>query len=177
MRVFYGAAIQGNRNRSRRHHLHRILIDTIKTVGCEVVSEHTIGSDFDETASLLSKSLGPLPPVGMGRTVFVRNRMIEFIESDISAAIFEVSVPSLGTGIEIAHAYLRPRLGLPELPILALCEKEFWPNNLSSMVRGLTQDAYPRFSVGEFASVEEACALVKDFLCEAKGWGCRRKET
>ena len=38
----------------------------------------------------------------------------------IDAAVFEVSTPSLGTGIEIAHTYLRPRLGLPAIPMLAV---------------------------------------------------------
>jgi hypothetical protein len=32
--------------------------------------------------------------------------MIETIEGNITAAIFAVSTPSLGAGIEIAHSYL-----------------------------------------------------------------------
>ena len=53
--------------------------------------------------------------------------MIELIEGDIDAAIFEVSTPSLNTGIEIAHAYLRPRLGLMAIPVFALYQKNYWP--------------------------------------------------
>jgi hypothetical protein len=55
----------------------------------------------------------------------MRNKMIEAIEGEIKAAIFEVSTPSLGTGIEIAHAYLRLRLGLSRIPLLALYEKDY----------------------------------------------------
>jgi len=62
---------------------------------------------------LLEKSLGPLQPPGVARTVLIRNKMTEFIEGDIDAAVFEVSTPSLGTGIEIAHAYLRPTICRP----------------------------------------------------------------
>ena len=163
-KVFYGGAIQGNVDRTERQPIHSALIDTIKGAGCAVVSEHAKGSDFDETACLLEASLGRLPPVGQERTVFVRNKMIQFVESDIAAAIFETSVPSLGTGIEIAHAYLRPRLGLPEIPIVVLYETDFWPNNLSSMVKGLAQGGYPNFQLMEYASEEEACGLVRKFL-------------
>lgn len=164
MRIFYGGAIQGNTDRSSRRQIHRALLDSIKASGCAAVSEHTAGTSFDETAKLLTESLGDLPPVGMARTIYVRNKMIELLEGDIAAAIFEVSVPSLGTGIEIAHAYLRPRLGLPEIPILALYEKDFWPNNLSSMVRGLSRDHYPNFHFKEYVSLEEARFRVEEFL-------------
>ena len=63
----------------------------------------------------------------------------------IEAAVFEVSTPSLGTGIEIAHAYLRPRLGLPAIPVIALYQKDYWPNNLSTMIRGITRDEVSNF--------------------------------
>lgn len=164
MKVFYGGAIQGNWDRSVRRHVHRSLIEEIKGMGCSIVSEHPKGSDFDETAGLLAETLGGLPPKGPDRTIFVRNKMIEFIESDISAAIFEVSVPSLGTGIEIAHAYLRPRLGLAEIPLLALYEKGFWPNKLSSMVGGISQEQYPNFNLREYTSLDEATKILKEFL-------------
>ena len=164
MKIFYGGAIQGNWDRSVRGHVHHSLIEEIKGAGFSVITEHVQGADFDETAGFLARIVGELPPKGPDRTVFVRNKMIEFIESDVSGAIFEVSVPSLGTGIEIAHAYLRPRLGLREIPLLALYEKGFWPNKLSSMVGGISQEHYPNFDLREYASLDEATATVRDFL-------------
>jgi hypothetical protein len=166
MKVFYGAAIQGSRRRGERREVHRRIMHAIKTAGGTLVSEHTLGASFDETAYLLEASLGPLPPAGLERTIHVRNRMIELIEGDVGAAIFECSVPSLGTGIELAHAYLRPRLGLPGIPILVLYETDFWPAHLSSMVRGLCQHQYPGFLLKEFSSLEEVEALVTAFLSE-----------
>jgi hypothetical protein len=159
MKIFFGAAIQGAQNREERAAVHRLIIDTIKNCGCEVISEHTTGKDYEATAQLLEKSLGTLPPKGMERTAMIRNKMIEFIEGDIDAAIFEVSTPSLGTGIELAHAYLRPRLGLPAIPVVALYQKDYWRHNLSSMIRGITRDEVSNFmlrvydepgSAGEF---------------------------
>ena len=150
MKVFFGAAIQGAQNREKRAVAHRMIIDAIKGCGCEVMSEHTTGKDYDATSQLLEKTMGTLPPRGMARTVLIRNKMIEFIEGNIDAAVFEVSTPSLGTGIEIAHAYLRPRLGLPEIPVFALYQKDFWPNNLSTMIRGITRDEVSNFVLREY---------------------------
>ncbi len=164
MKIFFGAAIQGAQNREERAAVHRLIIDAIKSCGCEVISEHTTGRDYDATAQLLEKSLGTLPPKGMQRTVMIRNKMIEFIEGDIDAAVFEVSAPSLGTGIEIAHAYLRPRLGLAAIPVIALYQKGYWPNHLSTMIRGITREHVPDFLVKEYDDPANAREFVPELL-------------
>ena len=82
MRIFFGAAIQGASNREERAAVHRLLIDALNANGCEVISEHTTGKDYDATVGLLQDKLGPLPPKGMERTILIRNKMIEFIEGD-----------------------------------------------------------------------------------------------
>jgi hypothetical protein len=164
MKIFFGAAIQGAHNREERARVHRLIIDAIKRCGCEVVSEHTTGRDYDATAQLLEESLGKLPTKGMKRAVLIRNKMIEFIEGDIHAAVFEVSTPSLGTGIEIAHAYLRPRLGLTAIPVIALYQKDYWPNNLSTMIRGITADQVPNFVLKEYDDPANAGEFVPELL-------------
>jgi len=164
MKIFYGGAIQGNADREKRVHIHKSLMSFIKEQGFEVISEHAGGRNFEETAALLEKSIGPLPPIGIERTIYVRNKMIEAIEGEIAAAIFEVSVPSLGTGIEIAHAYLRPKTGLVKIPILALYEKDYWPGKLSSMIRGLDKNDYPHIEVVEYTNLDEAASQISNFL-------------
>ncbi len=164
MKIFFGAAIQGAGNREERAAVHKLIINAIKGCGCEVLSEHTTGKDYDSTAILLEKSLGPLPPKGLERTVLIRNKMIEFIEGDIDAAVFEVSTSSLGTGIEIAHAYLRPRLGLTAIPVFALYQKNYWPNNLSTMIRGITGDEVPGFVVKEYDEPGDATDFILELL-------------
>ena len=170
-RVFYGAAIQGNRDRLERQSIHQGIIEHIKSLGYTVASEHVIGSTYDETAKLLTEALGALPPKGMERTTFVRNKMIELVEGDLKACIFEVSVPSLGTGIEIAHAYLRSRMGLSEVPILALHEKDYWPQGVSSMVRGISPEAHPDFHVEEYVTLSEAYAKIDRFFSDVVATG------
>jgi hypothetical protein len=90
--------------------------------------------------------------------------MIQFIESDISAAVFEVSTPSLGTGVEIAHAYLRPRMGLSQIPVIALYEKEYWPNHLSAMISGINKTSVPHFDLIEYAHPEDAICQLAPML-------------
>ena len=164
MKIFFGAAIQGAHNREERAAVHRLIIDAIKSCDCEVISEHTTGRDYDTTSQLLEKTLGTLPPKGTERTVLIRNKMIEFIEGDIDAAVFEVSTPSLGTGIEIAHAYLRPRLGLPEIPVIALYQKDYWPNNLSTMIRGITATEVSHFTLKEYDAPNNAVKFIPELL-------------
>jgi hypothetical protein len=164
MKIFYGAAIQGNEDRKKRQHIHLGIIGQIKKLGCTVLTEHVGGADYAETEKLLMASLGHLPPKGIERTRYIRERMIAFIESDIAGCVFEVSVPSLGTGIEIAHAYLRSRTGLSVIPILALYEKDFWIHGVSSMVRGISPEEHPAFYLKEYSTPAEAQTRIDEFI-------------
>jgi hypothetical protein len=164
MKVFYGAAIQGAENRKKRANIHKFLIDTIKKQGLEVYTEHTTGKTYKEAIEKLEQSIGKMPEDDLTRRIFVRNKMIEAIESDIKAAVFELSTPSLGTGIEIAHTYLRPRMGLKEIPILALYEKDYWPNKLSTMIRGISREELPSFNLVEYAHINDLKNIIHKFF-------------
>jgi hypothetical protein len=163
MKIFYGAAIQGATDQEERSAVNLTLIDHIKSLGHDVATEHTAGKTKEERANRLTESIGPLPPEGLERRIYVRDKMIEAIESDIDVAIFEVSAPSLGTGVEIAHAYLRPRIGLATIPVLALYQKEYWPNELSTMIRGISEDKAPHFHLKDYRDLEQAKSFVTDF--------------
>lgn len=164
MKLYYGAAIQGSKDRTERVHIHRMFTQLLKDQGHEVVTEHTNGMNKEEVAKILEASFGTLPPLGPQRTAFIRDKMIESVEGDIDAAIFEVSIPSLGTGIEIAHTYLRSRMGLKEIPILALYQKDYWPNKLSSMILGIKPETVPCFTLREYAHLDEAKHQISEFL-------------
>jgi hypothetical protein len=168
MKVFYGAAIQGLRDSSERIEVNQLLINCIKENGFNVSTEHTSGKTYEEVIKKMEESIGKMPEGDTNRRVFVRDKMIEAIEGDVCACVFEVSVPSLGTGVEIAHAYLRPRMGLPVVPVLALYEKGYWPNELSSMIRGISSDVAPHFVLKEYVDSNEARAILLDFLDSLK---------
>jgi len=163
-KVFYGAAIQGSRDGKERSQGHEFFIKTIQKQDYEVYTEHTTGKTYEEAIRKLEQAIGPLPKDELQRKIYVRNKMIEAIEGDIKAVIFEVSTPSLGTGIEIAHAYLRPRLGLPVIPVLALYEKDFWPNKLSTMIRGISTENVPHFTLKEYKTLEDGKENLNEFL-------------
>ena len=98
MKIFFGAAIQGSRERGERAPVYRAILDVIQSLGHSVFSEHTGARTQEENTLLLRRALGTLPDVELERRIYVRNRMIEFIESpNLDAAIFEVSTPSLGS--------------------------------------------------------------------------------
>lgn len=164
MRVFYGAAIQGAKDRAERAHVHKRLIKIIKEEGHEVVSEHLKGRNKEETAKLLEESLGPLPPSGIERKIRIRKKLLEYLEGNIDAAVFECSIPSLGTGIELSHAYLRPRKGLDEIPILGLYEEFYWPSGLSSMGIGITPEELPNFNLIFYKNLKNAEYYVRQFV-------------
>jgi len=164
MNVFYGAAIQGSHDREKSANVHEFIINTIKKQGFEVYTEHTTGKKYKEAIEKLEHSIGKLPKDGIERRKYVRNKMIEGIESDIVAAVFEVSTPSLGTGVEIAHAYLRPRMGLKEIPILALYEKDYWPNKLSTMIRGISCEELPNFQLVDYDHIDDVEFIINKFF-------------
>lgn len=167
-RVFYGAAIQGSRDRKERSQVHEFFIKTIQKQDYEVYTEHTTGKTYEEAIQKLEQAIGPLPKDEQQRKNVVRNKMIEAIEGDIQAAIFEVSTPSLGTGIEIAHAYLRTRLGLSVIPVLALYEKDYWPNKVSTMIKGITKEKVPQFTLQEYKNLDEGKKIIDEFLLGLK---------
>lgn len=160
MKLFFGGAIQGTENRPERARAHRKIIDALKVRGCEVLSEHTTGEDVAGTSAYLQESIGPLPDDRLHRAAVIRQQMIAMIQGEIDAAIFEVSVPSLGTGIELAHAYLRPQLGLKAIPVIALYQKNFWPNKLSTMITGITSADCPFFDIFIYPSPQEAPSFI-----------------
>lgn len=164
MKVFYGGAIQGAQNRRERAAVHQALIEKIKKLGYHVLTEHTTGTSYEEAIQKLEESIGPLPQEDLPRRKYVRDKMIEFVESDIKAAVFELSIPSLGTGIEFAHAYLRPRMGLKEVPVIGLYQKDYWPNKLSTMIRGITEDNISQVIIYDYDSVEDAQEYLEEIL-------------
>ena len=164
MKVFYGAAIQGAKKREERAQVHKFFIETLKEQGFEVATEHTTSTSHKEAIEILERTIGPIPKDGIERRIYVRDKMIEMVEGDIAAAVFEVSIPSLGTGVEIAHAYLRPKMGLKKIPVLALYEKDYWPNKLSTMIKGIDPKKVQHFTLKEYTNLEDAKKHIKEFL-------------
>jgi hypothetical protein len=148
--------------------VYEFFINTIQNQGYKVYTEHTTGKTYEEAIQKLEQAIGPIPKDEHQREIYIRNKVIEAIEGDIKAVIFEVSTPSLVTGIEIAHAYLRPRIGLSLIPILALYEKDYWPNKLSTMIKGISKETVPHFTLKEYKNLEDGKKIINEFLIGIK---------
>ncbi|MGE4234349.1 MAG: hypothetical protein AB7F43_13560 [Bacteriovoracia bacterium] len=168
MKIYFGAAIQGNFKRDARVEVMKAFVSCVESLGHQVLTEHICCSNKEEVLGLLKKKFGKLPESPAERAIFIRDTMIQYIEGDLDAAVFEVSAPSLGTGIEIAHSYLRPKLGLKPIPILLLYEKDFWPNGLSLMLTGLTEKSAPGLEVFEYKTINEAREKLASFLSKPR---------
>lgn len=165
MNFFFGASIQGHHTWGAQVEIYSKIIQIIKNNGHTVLTEHTTGSSRADTLKKLEQVIGPLPNDDYQKRVIVRNKMIEMLErEDLAGVVFEVSAPSLGTGIEIAHAYLRKRIGLKPVPILALYKKDFWPNKLSAMIMGIPLDQYPNFQLYEYEDDDGLTKILTSFL-------------
>ncbi|MBS3748545.1 MAG: hypothetical protein KGY67_02460 [Candidatus Thermoplasmatota archaeon] len=164
MDVFYGGAIQGAQNRKQRAAVHRAIINKIKEMGYNVVTEHTTGTNYAEAIQHLEEAIGPLPKEEMERRRYVRDKMINFVEGDVIATVFELSIPSLGTGIEFAHAYLRPSLGLKKIPVIGLYQKDYWPNKLSTMIRGIPIKDLNHVTIYDYTDIEDVKQYLESFF-------------
>lgn len=169
MKVYFGAGIQGFENpqkRAERVATYKHIIDSIRGCGHEVLYEHTATNNREEAWTVLERQFGALPKDPYERKLFIRDKNLQGIEKHAEAAVFEVSTPSLGVGIEIAHAYLRPRLGIKAIPILALYQKDYWSHGLSVMVSGLQSDPTTRnfVVIQEFSDFDSIKNAVSQFL-------------
>ena len=164
MNIYYGSAIQGELERGSRKHIHETVISLAQDLGHNIIGEPLTSKNREEIIAILEKMMGPLPKEKKERYIHIRNNLIDIVEGDIQAAIFEFSISSTGAGIEFAHAYSRPRFGLTEIPILVLYEKNYWPNGLSTMVNGLDPTEFPNVQVKEYSNSDELKKYVLDFL-------------
>jgi len=51
-----------------------------------------------------------------------------------------------------------------EIPILALYEKDYWPNKLSTMIRGISKKEIPNFYLREYKNKDEGKKIIHEFL-------------
>ncbi len=166
MKIFFGAAIQGHKEWGDRRGIYCAILGLLKRHKATICTEHTTGKDLEEIQLLQEKAIGPMPRAKQDRINYVREKMIGFVEGDLDACVFEMSTPSLGTGIEFTHAYLRPRLGLSTVPILVLYQEGFWPNELSTMIRGLNTAEFDHVSIKTWKEQSDLAEILAWFVKE-----------
>jgi hypothetical protein len=59
-------------------------------------------------------------------------------------------------------------MGIKEIPILALYEKDYWPNKLSTMIRGISNDELPNFNLIEYKNIDDLDNIIQKFFNKVK---------
>jgi len=60
-------------------------------------------------------------------------------------------------------------MDLPSIPILALYEKDYWPNKLSTMIRGLSIESAGEFTLAEYENLDELKQALTKFVISING--------
>lgn len=133
--------------------------------GAEVLSEHVAARNKAEMDQMRAKNTGhELPEIDPWFEV--RRQDLAWVD-EATHVVALVNAPSHGVGVEIEHAILKPRLGLNETPILCLVDEQL-KDKTSFMIRGVSEEECPVFSIETYDGLDSATESVKEFLLKYK---------
>lgn len=158
-KVYYSASITGSKGVSEDFQMN--LVEHMKSLGFKVLSEHVAIQDSKILFTKMSENAGINIPKRDGYEREIRETDIKWVE-EADYFVGVVDGPSLGVGIEIEHALLRSRLGLPPCKILCLVQNDNFAN-LSAMVKGVRSDY---FKLEKYMNENEAKDIIKLFLLQ-----------
>jgi len=159
-KIYYAGSIRGAAEQDQElpWHIVRYMADH----GAEVLSEHVAARTPEEREAIRATHIGQTIIDTYGRANTdeqIRGIDLAWVrEADYMVAV--VNAPSLGVGMELQYALLKPDLGMQITPILALVHKEFQAQ-LSAMVRGVTE---PQFHLYQYETLEDIRAKISWFL-------------
>lgn len=161
-KVYFSGSIKGAPE--REPHFAWELVRFMGEGGADVLSEHVAARTQQErdfvraarTGKLLDEMLAEPEPWWDIR------RQDNVWVDEATHVVALVNAPSLGVGMEIERAILKPSRGLNETPILALIHAELL-ESLSYMVRGITSEE-AAFQLRTYYDLAEAQAVVTEFL-------------
>lgn len=138
----------------------KTLVEYMKDLGYRVLSEHVALVDNEQKMfETLSKNAGVHIPQRNGCEAEIRDVDARWVdEADFVIAM--VDEPSLGVGMEIERALLRPKRGFKLAPILCLIHADNYPK-LSPMVKGVN---VPQFYLKIYTDEVDAQKQVLLFL-------------
>ena len=167
LKVYYSGTIKGSPELDPE--LPWNLVRFMAENGADVLSEHVAARSPKEMDEIRARRTGrtieqlyaePEPWFG------IRRQDLEWVDqSDCVVAL--VNAPSLGVGMEIQHAILKPNVGKNVTPVLCLVRSEVL-QRLSFMVRGITSEENPGFELREYSTTEQAQQHIFDFLSRRK---------
>lgn len=135
------------------------LVNHMKAMGYDVLSEHVALTDDNQVFATLSKKSGMQIPQRKGYEKEIRKADTAWVDkADYFVGL--VDGPSLGVGMEIERALLRHERGLAPVDILCLVHADNY-EGLSAMVKGVEA---PQFFLKIYTDEADAIKIVSQFL-------------
>ena len=138
------------------------LVQYMKENGADVLSEHVGGRNIDETSEFFFNKFGQDVRTIPNPWFLVREVDIRCVDK-ATHMVAIVNKPSLGIGVEIQRALDKPKMGLNTTPILCLIKADLL-GSLSFMVKGVTREESPDFSIETYQGTESAKRIIQNFL-------------
>ena len=163
-KVYYAGSIRGADESDKE--LPWKIVRYMADNGADVLSEHVAARTPEERESIRAKHVGQKildAYKGQDPDVVIRKIDLDWVDqADCVVAL--VNAPSLGVGMELEHAILKPKLGLNETPVLALVHKNF-RNQLSAMVSGVTEEY---FYLKIYENIEDIQKYIDEFMIKVR---------
>lgn len=159
-KIYYSASVQGITHKDPNFGWE--LVQYMKSLGFNVISEHVAGRGHEENKALFLKNFG----IDFMQTPNPKETIFKTDISLVDAAEIMICVvdgPSHGVGMEIMKGLLKPRLGLNETKIKCLVHQDNL-EKLTWMIRGVPQSEFPNFSISTYTDIDSAKQVVKEFL-------------
>lgn len=141
------------------------LVQYIASKGADVLSEHVASRSASEMIEIRARRIGVETKKLLSHPepwFDIRKQDMAWVD-EATHFIALVNTPSHGVGMEIERALLKPERGLPETPILCLVHESLI-NNLSFMIRGVSNEESDKFFVKKYHDLDDAKNIIYDFL-------------
>lgn len=143
VKIYFSASIRGANPDPA---LASKVVSHLQGLGHVVLSEHVAGKDsLAMNATLLEKTWIDRNTLSEPESSqFIRRVDMQWVD-EATHFVAVITGPSLGVGMEIERAVLKPRLGMNNTPIYCFVPEEYLPQ-LSGMVRGIVEPVFQLFT-------------------------------
>ncbi len=161
-KIYYSAAVQGVKHADPNFGWN--LVQFMKDLGFDVISEHVAERTLQENNILFTKNTGiDLTAVKNPMQVKQKANLKMVDTADYMVCI--IDGPSHGVGMEIMRGLLKPKIGLNTTQILCLVHEDNL-DKVTIMLRGISKEEFPNFSISTYADLISAKNIVKEFLSD-----------
>jgi hypothetical protein len=159
-KIYFSGSIYGVKHKDTNFSWE--LVQYMKNLGFNVLSEHVAARDKKEMSELFHKNTG-VDQSDIRKRYFAAYEWDMKWVDECNYLIAVVDGPSHGVGMEIMRAILKPERGLNETKILCLVNENN-VDNLSGMIQGVPRDKYSNFQVVRYTDLGSAKEIVNKFL-------------